>query len=167
MSTRDKGQELANQVNKLREYCLGQSWQISKEYEDHDSGTRTDRPQFRQMLQDAARGEFHLLVFWVLDRLSREGTLATLKYLELLEAHGVRWRSLTEPWIDSTGPFREVVISLLASLARQERFRISEHVRAGLHRAILGGTKTGRPIGRPRVVLNRGQVHELRGAGLS
>ncbi len=167
VSTRDKGQEVANQINQLRECCSAQGLEIVREYEDHDSGSRADRPKFKQMLRDAAQGEFRLLLFWALDRLSREGTLATLKYLDLLEQYGVRWKSLTEPWIDSAGPFRDVVISLLASLAKQEKLRISERVRAGLDRAKLGGTKTGRPIGRPRVIVNRDQVIELRSRGLS
>jgi DNA invertase Pin-like site-specific DNA recombinase len=93
--------------------------------------------------------------------------LATLKYLELLESYGVRWRSLTEPWIDSAGPFRDVIISLLASLAKQERVRISERVRAGLTRAKQYGTRSGRSIGRPRSMFNRDRVLELRRQRLS
>ena len=119
------------------------------------------------MLRDAAARRFDVLLFWSLDRLTREGTLATLKYLELLESYGVRWRSLTEPWIDSAGPFRDVIISLLASLAKQERVRISERVRAGLSRAKQYGTRSGRSIGRPRAIFQRDQAIELRKKGLS
>ena len=72
-----------------------------------------------------------------------------------------------EPWIDSAGPFRDVIISLLASLAKQEQIRISERVRAGLNRARLGGTKSGKPFGRPRAVFRRDQVRTLRDRGLS
>jgi DNA invertase Pin-like site-specific DNA recombinase len=93
--------------------------------------------------------------------------MATLKYLELLESYGIRWRSLTEPWIDSAGPLRDVIISLLASLTKQERVRISERVRAGLTRAKQYGTRDGRPIGRPRAVFHRDRVVELRRQGLS
>ena len=93
--------------------------------------------------------------------------MATLKYLELLESYGVRWRSLTEPWIDSAGPFRDVIISLLASLAKQERVRISERVRAGLTRAKQYGTRSGRSIGRPRVLFQRDRALELRRQGFS
>jgi DNA invertase Pin-like site-specific DNA recombinase len=119
------------------------------------------------MLQDAERRKFDLLLLWSLDRLTREGTLATLKYLELLESYGIRWRSFTETWTDSAGPSRDVVISLLASFAKQERTRIKERVAAGLQRARLTGTKSGKPLGRPRVVFNRDQVVELRRLGLS
>jgi DNA invertase Pin-like site-specific DNA recombinase len=167
VSTRDKGQDVLNQVTPIRELCAKEGWPIWREYQDHDSGTRADRAQFQQMLRDAAAKKFNLLIFWSLDRLTREGTLATLKYLELLESYGVRWISLTEPWINSAGPFRDVVISLIASIAKQERVRISERVRAGLNRAKLVGTKSGRPIGRPAAVFRHDQVSELRDRGLS
>jgi len=167
VSTRDKGQDTDNQRLQLQEFCQAQGWQIVNEYEDHESGGKSDRRQFRQMLRDASTRKWDLLVFWALDRFTREGTLATLKYLELLESYGVRWRSFTESWIDSAGPFRDVVISLLASLAKQERVRIQERVRAGQDRARLNGTKSGKPIGRPKVIVDRDQIVALRSEGLS
>lgn len=163
VSTRDGTQDTDNQRFQLRQLCTSQGWQIVTEYEDHESGNRSNRAQFRHMLQDASTRKWDLLVFWALDRVSREGTLPTLRYLELLESYGVRWRSLTEPWIDSAGPFREVIISLLASLARQERLRVSERVHAGLERARQSGIR----IGRPRRIFDRSHVVELRGQGLS
>ena len=69
--------------------------------------------------------------------------------------------------IDSAGPFRDVIISLLASLAKQERVRISERVRAGMARARQFGTRSGRPIGRPASVFRRDRAIELRSQGLS
>jgi len=128
---------------------------------------KSERTAFQEMLQDAAARRFDVLFFWSLDRLTREGTLATLKYLELLETYGVPWRSLTEPWIDSAGPFRDVIISLLASLAKQERVRLSERVRAGLSRAKQYGTRSGRSIGRPRALFQRDRALEFRRQGLS
>lgn len=161
------GQDTENQRLQLRNFAASQGWQVVHEYEDHESGGKADRAGFRAMLQDAAQRKWDLLLFWALDRLSREGTLATLKYLEALEGYGVRWRSLTESWIDSAGPFRDVVISLLASLARQERIRIKERVRAGLDRARLKGTKSGLAIGRPKAIFDRGKVAELHAQGRS
>ena len=167
VSTRDKGQETANQTDQLRDLCAAQGWKLIHQYVDYESGTNRDRPGFKQMFRDAAARKFDLVVFWSLDRFTREGTLATLKYLELLESYCVRWRSLTEPWIDSAGPFRDVVVSVLASIAKQEQVRISERVRAGLTSAKLHGTKTGRPIGRPRRIFDRSRVALLRQEGLS
>jgi DNA invertase Pin-like site-specific DNA recombinase len=163
VSTRDKGQDPENQFLQLRQFCAAQGWQIVHEYLDHESGGKADRSQFQTMLRDAATRQFDLALFWALDRFTREGTLATLKYLELLEGYGVRWRSLTEPWIDSAGPFRDVIISLLASLAKQERLRISERVRAGLERA----RKEGKQLGRRRTVFDRAKAVRLRAEGVS
>ena len=144
VSTMGRGQATDNQLIQLREFSRNQHCVVICEYEDHESGGKADRTEFRVMLQDAAARKFDVLLFWSLDRLTREGTLATLKYLELIESYAVHWRSLTEPWIDSAGPFRDVIISLLASVAKQERVRISERVRAGLTPARQYGTRSGR-----------------------
>jgi DNA invertase Pin-like site-specific DNA recombinase len=163
VSTSDKGQEVENQLLELRRFVASQErWEIQAEYSDQESGKSGDRPHFKRLFSDAATRQFDLVLFWSLDRFTREGTLATLKYLEQLEGYGARWRSFTEPWIDSAGPFRDVVISLLASLAKQERVRISERVRAGLERAKRTGTRSGRPVGRPKRVFRRDEVVRLR-----
>jgi len=118
-------------------------------------------------MHDAAQRKFDVLLFWALDRFTREGAFETHAYLKRLDDVGVRFRSLTEPYLDWCGMFRDAVISILAVIAKQERLRLSERVRAGLHRAMAQGTKTGRPIGRPRVVFRRDLVAELRKEGRS
>lgn len=72
------------------------------------------------------------------------------------------FRSFTEPYLDSCGMFRDAVISILAVIAKQERLRLSERVRAGLDRARKKGTKSGRPVGRPRVICRWDEVVRLR-----
>lgn len=167
VSTKDKGQETTNQLYQLRQFCATQGWTIVHEYEDHESGGKADRAQFKVMLFDASQRKFDVLVFWALDRLSREGAFETHVYLKRLDDAGARFRSFTEPYLDSCGMFRDAVISILAVIAKQERVRISEHVRAGLDRARANGTKTGRPVGRPRVVFRRDEAVQLRSQGQS
>jgi DNA invertase Pin-like site-specific DNA recombinase len=167
VSTKDKGQDTENQLKQLREFCATQGWTIVCEYEDHESGGKADRAQFKAMMSDAAQRKFDVLVFWALDRLSREGVYETHTYLKRLDDAGVRFRSFTEPYLDSCGMFRDAVISILAVIAKQERVRISERVRAGSDRARANGTKSGRPVGRPRVVFRRDQALELRSQGQS
>jgi DNA invertase Pin-like site-specific DNA recombinase len=84
------------------------------------------------MFEDASRRKFDLLLFWALDRLSRKGALRTLQHLDRLESYGVGFRSYTEPYFDSCGIFKEAVVSIVATLAKQERIRLSERTRAGL-----------------------------------
>jgi DNA invertase Pin-like site-specific DNA recombinase len=71
------------------------------------------------MLLHASQRKFDVLLFWSLDRLTREGTLATLQYLERLTSYQVGYKSFTEPYLDSCGTFKDVVISLLATMAKQ------------------------------------------------
>ena len=75
------------------------------------------------MLLHASQRKFDVFLFWALDRLTREGTLATLQYLERLTSYQVGYKSFTEPYLDSCGTFKDVVISLLATMAKQERLR--------------------------------------------
>lgn len=145
VSTRDKGQDVANQVIQLREFCNKQGWEIVKEFSDQASGKRSDREQFQAMFAGASRREFDLVLFWSLDRFSREGVYDTLQHLQRLTSYGVGYRSFTEAYLDSCGMFKDAVISILATIAKQERVRLSERTVAGLERARAKGRVGGRP----------------------
>jgi DNA invertase Pin-like site-specific DNA recombinase len=144
VSARDK-QETLNQLDQLREFCQKQGWLVMTEYIDRQAGSIPGRAEFQKMLLHASQRKFEVLLFWALDRLTREGTLATLQYLERLTSYQVGYKSFTEPYLDSCGTFKDVVVSLLATMAKQERIRMGERVRAGLQRARRQGKKLGRP----------------------
>jgi DNA invertase Pin-like site-specific DNA recombinase len=59
-------------------------------------------------------------------RFSREGVLETLHHLQRLAQYGVGYRSFTEQYLDSCGVFKDAVLSILATIAKQERIRLSE-----------------------------------------
>jgi len=158
VSTKDKGQEVENQLAELRRFAATQEWEIQAEYIDHDSGKNSDRPRFRRLFADAAQRRFDVVLFWSLDRLTREGALETLQHLNTLTSYGVGFRSFTEPYLDSCGIFKDAVIAILGTIAKQERVRTSERVRAGLNRAKEKGVK----LGRPRKILDRQRIIALR-----
>jgi DNA invertase Pin-like site-specific DNA recombinase len=85
VSTDDKGQDPLNQLLQLRDFAAKQGWVIVQEYTDEMSARNGDRKGFKEMWKDAARHRFDVLLFWSLDRLTREGTLATLNYLRRLK----------------------------------------------------------------------------------
>ena len=163
ISTKDKGQDVENQQRQLRDFAAKQEWTIVHEFSDHVSGKTSDREQFRKMFIAASQRKFDLLLFWSLDRLSREGALETLQHLQRLTSYGVGYRSFSEPYLDSLGAFRDGVISILACLARQERIRLSERTIAGLERA----RAQGRIGGRPRLSCDKNKVLKLHAAGRS
>lgn len=162
ISTKDGRQDTDNQRLQLRQFCGSQDWEIVREYEDQESGGTSARAEFQAMLRDASQRRFDVLLFWSLDRFTREGALPTLQYLNMLSSYGVGFRSFTEPYLDSCGMFKDAIIAILGTIARQERVRMSERVRAGLERARIRGTRSGKAIGRPKRVFDRQQVARLR-----
>jgi DNA invertase Pin-like site-specific DNA recombinase len=161
ISTRDKGQDVENQLIQLREFAARQGWTIVHEFVDRETGSTADRREFQSLFRAASQRHFDVLLFWSLDRLSREGVLETLQHLNRLTSYGVNYRSFTEQYFDSCGIFKDAVISILATIAKQERTRISERVRAGLDRA----RGRGKRLGRPRRVVDADRIAVLRAQG--
>ena len=161
VSTRDKGQDTKNQLAQLRTFAASQYWTVVHEYVDRATGNYSDREQFQRLFEDDSRHKFDLVLFWSLDRFSREGVLETLHHLQRLAQYGVGYRSFTEQYLDSCGIFKDAVLSILATIAKQERIRISERVHAGLAKA----RNQGRIGGRPRLVLSHAKVLALNREG--
>jgi len=154
VSTKDKGQDTENQLVQLRQFCQLQGWAIVHEYVDHATGKNSDRAEFKRLFQDASQGKFNMVLFWSLDRFSREGVLETLNHLNRLTAARVNWRSFTEQYLDSCGIFKDAVLSILAVVAKQERIRIYERTLAGLETA----RSKGKTLGRPKLIRSHDKI---------
>jgi DNA invertase Pin-like site-specific DNA recombinase len=160
-----KRQDEMNQLLQLREFVSTQDgWTLEHEYIDKVSGSgKKERPQFQKMMLDASQKKFDLLLFWALDRLSREGIVKTIGYLEQLKGWGIGWRSYTQPFLDTGNDMvTGIVLSVLAAVAKQERITISERTKAGLARAL----KDGRKLGRRAVVVDVHKARQMQREGL-
>jgi DNA invertase Pin-like site-specific DNA recombinase len=165
VSTKDKGQDTANQLHALREYAQRQGWAIVAEYVDSASGTKgtAGREQFKAMFEGASRREFDVLLTWALDRLSREGVAQTFEHIKRLQSYGVQYESYTEAHFRTTGPAGELMVAVAAWIAQQERQRLSERTRAGVQRA----RREGKVLGRPKLVVRRDQIREMASQGMA
>lgn len=164
VSTRDKGQDVENQLRALRDFAAAQGWEVAEEYVDNVSGSgKVRRPAFEKLMADAVDRRIDMVLFWSLDRLSREGVGKTVGYLDKLTAAGVCWRSFTEQYLDSCGIFKDAVLAILAVVAKQERIRISERTMAGLATA----RAKGRIGGRKPVAKDEDKIREMRLVGMS
>ena len=136
-------QEPENQLQELRRYLAARGWS-GVEYVDRGvSGAKDRRPALDQLLTDARRRRFDVVVCWRLDRLGRNlKHLITL--LEELQVLGVAFVSLAEG-IDATTPAGKLQMHILGAIAEFERERIRERVMAGLQRARSQGKRLGRP----------------------
>lgn len=128
-------QEVQNQLEQLRDYAAKCSYEIYEEYVDVISGKETSRPAFDLLFKDAHQRKFDVVLFWDLSRFSRAGTLFTLQKLKELENLGIDWESYQEPYFRSVGQFKDVVLSVISTVAKIEREKISERTKAGLARA--------------------------------
>ena len=163
VSTKDKGQDTENQLHQLRAFAE-QHGTLYRVYTDQESGGKADRAEFKHLLLEAYQKKFDLVVFWRLDRFSREGALATLRYLKELKDYGVNYKSFTEPYLDSLGPFGDVIVSMLATIAAQDLIKISENTKAALAKKKAAGVKLGTP-GKSQEQI--AQIRRLKSEGMS
>jgi DNA invertase Pin-like site-specific DNA recombinase len=148
VSTDDKGQDPENQLRELRQWCASAGHRIAHEYVDQESGRKgaDKRRQFAALLEDASRRKFDCVLFWALDRFSREGMVPTILHLQRLASYGVSFHSYTEAHLATDNELvRNILLALLASLAKVEAQKISERTKAGMARAKAKGKTIGRP----------------------
>ena len=151
VSTSDKDQDPETQLMPLRDFCLAQGWECFREYVDQAPATDiAHRTAWRDLLDDAARKRFQVVLVFKLDRAFRsvKHMHDTLAAWELV---GVSFKSVREQFDTSTALGR-LLLNLLASLAEFELELIRERVKAGMERA----RRQGHQIGRPSVWVRRG-----------
>ena len=148
VSTDDKGQDPENQLRQLREWCEHFGHDVTNEYVEHESGRKgtAQRKEFARLFQDASQRKFDMVLVWSLDRFSREGMARTVGYLQRLDRAGVAFHSFTEEMLSTENELvRDILIAVMASLAKQEALKISQRTKAGLERARAEGKRLGRP----------------------
>jgi DNA invertase Pin-like site-specific DNA recombinase len=144
----DPSQHPENQLPELKAWAVRRGFEVVQVYTVQESAWKgAHQKALTQVYQDARRGQFQVLLVWALDRLSREGVSATLEIIERLGRYGVKVLSLQEAWTEVEGPMQELLLSIVAWVARMESNRRSERTKAGLGRAVAEGKRLGRPTG--------------------
>jgi hypothetical protein len=77
VSTKDKGQSTENQLPELRRFVQANGYTVYKEYVEHEPGGTGKHSEFQALFADAHQRRFDLVLFWSLDRFSREVALPT------------------------------------------------------------------------------------------
>ena len=162
ISTKGHGQTTDTQAVALREYAERRGFQVIDEYRDEGiSGAKDRRPQLDRMMQDARRRRFDAVLVARFDRFARS-TKHLVLALEEFSSLGVDFISLNES-IDTSSPMGRMVFTVIAAVAELERSIIRERVIMGLERA----KRQGKRLGRPRTLVDRERVTDLRAKGFS
>ena len=114
-----------------------------KIYKEKISGAHSHRPELQKMLDQIRKGD--TVVVWKLDRLARS-TKGLLETTELFADAGVKFKSISEPWADTTTPGGKMIMTVFAGIAEFERDLIRERTGAGRAAALSRGVKFGRPL---------------------
>jgi DNA invertase Pin-like site-specific DNA recombinase len=167
VSRDDKGQDPENQLCELRAWCDTAGHTVVHEYTDHESGRKDakGRKQFARLFEDAHKRKFDCVLFWALDRFTREGMVPTVMYLQRLAGCGVSFHSYTEPHLSTDNEsLRNILLAVMSSLAKVESQKIGERTRAGMARARAQGKRIGRPTLAPAL---QQKIAKQLGKGLS
>jgi DNA invertase Pin-like site-specific DNA recombinase len=156
-------QNPAAQQDALRAFAAARGWTVTEHVDHGVSGAKDRRPALDAMLAAARRREVDVIVVTKLDRLARSlHQLVTIG--RELEALGVDLVVLDQT-IDTTTPSGRLLFHMLGAIAEFEGDLIRDRVVSGLRHAQAHGTRSGRPIGRPRRVVDAEEVHRRRAAG--
>jgi DNA invertase Pin-like site-specific DNA recombinase len=154
-------QHLETQLLDLRELAKQRGLEIVREYSDVISGAKSKRPGLDQLMSDARRRRFDVVLVAAFDRIARN-VRHFLEVLDELSHLDIQFISLREN-IDTGGPLGRAMLTIIGAISELERSLIVERVKAGMRRAKL----EGRRIGRTPLNINREQVVEDRRSGMS
>ena len=141
-----KGESIENQIEMCRQYIRAQFGDAAADcalvYEDEGfSGGSLERPKFKRMMADAAKGTFQAIVVYRLDRISRNiGDFA--KLIEQFHAMQIDFISIKEQF-DTSSPMGRAMMYISSVFSQLERETIAERIRDNMHEL----SKTGRWLG--------------------
>lgn len=163
VSTKDKDQDPEKQLDALRRLAADKDWEVAGEFVDHASaGDFGARKEWRRFVDLAGRRRFDVLAVFRLDRLARS-VIDGASILQQLRHWNVDLVSASEPFIDTTSPWGEAMYHTSMVWAGVMRQAISDQAVASADYVKRHGSRSGKPIGRPKAV---GALQNVLEAGL-
>ena len=142
VSTQDQSVDM--QTQELKRYCGQRGFGIYKQYSDSGiSGTKDRRPGLDELMADARKRMFDVVLVWRFDRFARS-TKHLVTALEEFRHLGIEFISYQEN-IDTSSPLGKAMFTIVSAISELERNILLERVRAGLKRARENGRILGRP----------------------
>ncbi len=114
----------------------------AKVFQETASGAKSDRKELAKALKALRPGD--ILIVTRLDRLARS-TRDLLNILDTVARSGALFRSLGDPWADTTTAHGRLMLTVLGGLAEFERELIVARTGEGRARAAARGQHMGRP----------------------
>ena len=155
VSTKDQSVDM--QLNDLKRYSKERGLSVFKVYQDNGvSGTKETRPALNELVNDAKKRKFDVVLVWRFDRFARS-TKHLVNALYEFRNLGIDFISYQEN-IDTSSPLGEAIFTIISAMSTLERDIIAERVKGGLRKARVNGKK----LGRPEVEVDTDKVIEYR-----
>ena len=148
------------QEEPIRALITQRGWSTHRVYSDRAGDAKDGRPGLNALMDDARRGLFDVVIVWRFDRFARSAKQLVLA-LEEFRSLGIDFISHREA-LDTSTPMGKAMFTLIAAMAELEKDIIRERVVAGLDHAQRNGTKSGKPVGRPKAIVDADEVVRLR-----
>jgi DNA invertase Pin-like site-specific DNA recombinase len=110
-------------------------------FSEKQSGVKSDRKELARCMASLQPGD--VLLATKLDRLARSSR-DLLNTLHAVEHAGASFKSLDDPWADTTTPAGKLIITVMAGMAEFERHLILSRTNEGRQLARANGVKFGR-----------------------
>ncbi|MBT6051178.1 MAG: recombinase family protein [Candidatus Scalindua sp.] len=142
VSTKDQSVDM--QLNDIEGYSKERGLNIFNIYKDSGvSGTKETRPALGELMNDAKKRKFDMVLVWRFDRFARS-TKHLVTALHEFRHLGIDFISFQEN-IDTSSPLGEAIFTIISAMSKLERDIIAERVKGGLRKAKANGKKLGRP----------------------
>jgi len=142
VSTKDQSVDM--QLHDLERYSRERGLDVFKVYEDNGiSGTKETRPALSELMNDAKKKKFDMVLVWRFDRFARS-TKHLVTALHEFRHIGIDFISFQEN-IDTSSPLGEAIFTIISAMSTLERDIIAERVKGGLRKARAKGKRLGRP----------------------
>jgi len=130
------------QLEQIRKFSTARNFNLFAEYVDQGvSGSKEKRPALDQLVSDARKGLFTILIVTGIDRLARN-VRHLLNLISELDHYGVSIISLREN-IDFSTPMGQATLTIIGAVAQLERELIRERIRTALASKKLMAQRTG------------------------
>ncbi len=100
--------------------------------------------QLTELVGGLRRRDYSVVICWAIDRLTRQGISEPLQAVHRITDAGGTLISLQEPWVETSGELRDLLLAIVGWVAAFESRRRSERIKSGLARRRAAGLPVGR-----------------------
>jgi len=153
------------QKDQVERYAKYHKIQISKYYLDEGVSGAVEKPNLNCLMKDVNDSDVEGVITPDLTRFGRN-TIELLTNVQIIQDLGKKFISVKNS-IDTSNKEGRLFLTMLAGFSQYEREMIRERLELGKAYAKEHGTKSGKPMHRPRIEIDINQIKKMRDMGAS